>query len=303
MDKKVSGRLDPPTGSRAAHTGFIGCESKRALLGERTHVRENPATRHDVKRQKARSIRGIITVFVSLGLALVPAPTSFGESSRVLEVGKFSAAKEGQGFPDGWKPLTFKKIERHTKYELVRDEDRVVVKAISEAGSAGLTKEIRIDPKEYPIVSWRWKVTNVYKKGDVTKKEGDDYPARLYITFEYDSSRVGLLERAKYEAVRLLYGQYPPLGALNYIWESKAPKGTMVPNPYTDKVKMIVVESGTERLNEWIDEERNLYEDYKKAFGEEPPMISGVAIMTDTDNTLESATAYYGDIVFKKAAS
>lgn len=239
---------------------------------------------------------------VSLAVLTALAPiSSIGDSGAVLEVGKFSAAREGQALPDGWKPLTFRKIDRHTKYELVRDQDRVVVKATSEAGSAGLTKEIRIDPKEYPIIAWRWKVTNVYQKGDVTKKEGDDYPARLYITFEYDSSRVGLLEKAQYEAVRLLYGQYPPLGALNYIWESKAPKGTIVPNPYTDKVKMIVVESGTERLNQWIDEERNLYEDYKKAFGEEPPMISGVAIMTDTDNTLESATAYYGDIVFKKA--
>lgn len=64
---------------------------------------------------------------------------------------------------------------------------------------------------------------------------------------------------------------------------------------------MIVVESGADGLNQWISEERNLYEDYKKAFGEEPPMISGVAIMTDTDNTGESAMAYYGDIVFKKA--
>ena len=63
---------------------------------------------------------------------------------------------------------------------------------------------------------------------------------------------------------------------------------------------MIVVESGEAKLNQWVNEERNIYEDYKKAFGEEPPMISGFAIMTDTDNTGESATAYYGDIVFKK---
>jgi hypothetical protein len=60
------------------------------------------------------------------------------------------------------------------------------------------------------------------------------------------------------------------------------------------------LESGSAKLNQWVDEERNVYEDYKKAFREEPPMISGVAIMTDTDNTSESATAYYGDIIFKK---
>ena len=64
---------------------------------------------------------------------------------------------------------------------------------------------------------------------------------------------------------------------------------------------MFVVESGAEKLNQWVSEKRNVYEDYKKAFGQEPPMISGVAIMTDTDNTGESATAYYGDILFKKS--
>jgi len=57
------------------------------------------------------------------------------------------------------------------------------------------------------------------------------------------------------------------------------------------------------RLNQWVSEERNIYGDYKKAFGQEPPMISGVAIMTDTDNTGESATAYYGDFLFSKTKS
>jgi hypothetical protein len=141
---------------------------------------------------------------------------------------------------------------------------------------------------------------NILKRGDVHRKKGDDYPARIYITFEYNPARLGILEKAKYEAIRLLYGEYPPLAAINYIWETKAPKGTMVPNPYTDQVMMIVVESGPAKLNQWVSEERNLYDDYRQAFGEEPPMISGVAIMTDTDNTGEQATAYYGDILFKR---
>ena len=68
----------------------------------------------------------------------------------------------------------------------------------------------------------------------------------------------------------------------------------------SDLSMMVVVQSGNKDLNKWVDEERNMYEDYRNAFKEEPPMISGVAIMTDTDDTGESATAYYGDIVFRK---
>ena len=176
----------------------------------------------------------------------------------------------------------------------------MVVKADARASASGLTREIRIDSREYPIVQWRWRVENTLKKGDVREKEGDDYPARLYIAFEYDPSLLGFFEKLKYETARLFYGQYPPAGAINYIWESSAAVGTSVPNPYTDRVVMIVVESGEARLHQWISEERNIYEDYGKAFGKNPPMISGVAIMTDTDNTGESATAYYGDIVFRR---
>jgi hypothetical protein len=153
--------------------------------------------------------------------------------------------------------MTFKKIDRHTAYSLVKDGGTVVVKAVSESSASGLVREIKIDPKEYPIVQWRWKVENILKKGNVRLKEGDDYPARLYITFEYDSSKLNFLEKVKFEAVRLLYGQYPPIAAINYIWESKAPISTFVPNPYTDRVMMIVVESGSDKLNQWVNEERN----------------------------------------------
>lgn len=224
----------------------------------------------------------------------------YAQSHDMIEAGKFSAAMAGDTLPPAWKPLTFKKIARHTIYKLVRDNDTVVIKALAEASASVLTREIKINPKEYPVVQWRWKVSNILKKGEAHTKEGDDYPARIYITFQYDPSKLSFSEKVKYEVIKLLYGKYPPHGAINYIWESKVPIGTLVPNPYTDRVRMIVVESGEAKLNQWVDEERNIYEDYKKAFSEEPPMISGVAIMTDTDNTGETVTAYYGDIVFKK---
>ncbi len=249
-----------------------------------------------------------VRAFHKIGPAAVPILVAMtlgfsahGQPSLVIEVGKFSSARADETLPPGWKPLTFKKIERHTTYTLIKDEGITVVKAVADASASGLIREIQIDPKEYRVVAWRWKATNVLKKGNVYRKEGDDYPARIYITFEYDPAKVSIFEKAKYEAIRLLYGEYPPLAAINYIWESKAPKGTMVPNPYTDRVMMFVVESGAARLDQWVDEERNVYEDYRQAFGQEPPMISGVAIMTDTDNTGEQATAYYGDILFKRA--
>jgi hypothetical protein len=227
---------------------------------------------------------------------------AIAESDNILEVGKFSDLSLNEKIPSQWQPLTFKNIDNHTIYKLVKDNGQNVMKAESNASASGLVRKIRIDPREYQWIFWSWKISNTFEKGDVTHKKGDDYPARIYITFEYNPDELSFFEKTKYQAARLIYGQYPPHAAINYIWESKAPVEMMVPNPYTDRVIMIVVESKDEYAGVWREEKRNIYEDYKKAFGEEPPMISGVAIMTDSDNTGESVVAYYGDIYFLRSS-
>ncbi|GAB6145100.1 DUF3047 domain-containing protein [Desulfocicer niacini] len=219
-------------------------------------------------------------------------------SEPPLVVGPFSSSLAGEAFPPGWEPMVFDKIKNHTTYTLVKEDGVVVIKAHSNASSSGLIHRITIDPLKYPVISWRWKTENLLQNADVTLKSGDDYPARIYITFAYDGSKVGFLEKAKLNAAKLIYGEYPPMGAINYIWDTKAPEGTSVPNVYTDKVMMVVVESGSAGLNTWVEEKQNILEDYRRLFGQEPPMISGIAIMTDTDNTGEAATTFYGDIIF-----
>jgi len=214
-------------------------------------------------------------------------------------VGRFSAATPGNRLPGDWEPLTFKKIKKHTRYSLVSDSGQTVVKAVCDGSSSGLIRHVRIDPQKYPIIEWRWKITNVFKKGNVTQKAGDDYPARLYITFEFDSETAGLMERAKYKALKLVFGKTPPSGVINYIWASKAPDGTVVPSPYTNQSIMMVVQSRKADLNKWVIEKRDIRADYMAAFGKKPPMISGIAIMTDGNDTGESAVTYYGDIVMK----
>jgi len=114
------------------------------------------------------------------------------------------------------------------------------------------------------------------------------------------------LERARIFAaaapMKALTGYEMPCATLMYIWENRAPVGNVIANQHTSRVKMIVAESGNDRLGEWREEVRNVYEDYKHAFGEEPSMTRSVGIMTDTDNTGEKVHAYYGDISFQRAA-
>jgi len=231
-----------------------------------------------------------------LGLLLFAAGATMGEADRMV-IGDFSAAAIQTGkLPDGWSPLVFKKIPNHTSYRHVLLDGRGVIEAKSNGGSSGLVRKVTIDPVQYPVITWQWKVSHVLKKGDVTKKSGDDYPARIYITFAYDPAKVGLWEKIKFNTTKLFYGEYPPIAAINYIWANKAEPGLVVPNPYTERVRMIVVESGAAKAGQWVVERRNIVDDYRQAFHEEPPAISGIAIMTDTDNTNEAVIAWYGDI-------
>jgi hypothetical protein len=244
-------------------------------------------------------INGSSRALLFIGLLTGPGLT-YAQSPGHIEAGLFSATRPGANLPDGWQPVTFSRIARHTHYSLVEEGGTVVVKAVSDRSASGLVRRISIDPAAYPVIQWRWKVNNVLHKGDVSSKDGDDYPARIYITFAFDPDKAGFLERLEYQAARLIRGPDVPYRAISYIWGSNSPAGTMIANAYTDRVMMFVVQGGGAKLHQWVTQRRNVYEDYRKAFGEQPTMITGVAIMTDTDNTRESAVAWYGDIVFRK---
>ena len=229
----------------------------------------------------------------------LPVRVSAQVPDRIV-VGDFSSGVQENGLPVGWQPYFFDKIPGHTRYEVVMDNSVNVIRAQSSSAASGLIRKIDINPREYPIVEWRWKIQGVVSKGDARQKKGDDYPARLYIIFAYDASLLSWVQRVKYSAARILYGEYPPGAGMTYIWGNRMEKGSMVVSPYTKRSMMVVIRSGNSRANTWVLEERNILSDFQKAFQAEPPMITGVAIMTDTDNTGESATAWYGDIIFRK---
>jgi hypothetical protein len=204
--------------------------------------------------------------FPALVLALVClAPAVFATG---LVLGNFSA-----GDLAGWKP---KRFRGETSYSFVVDGERRVLKAHSRAAASGLYKEVDLDPAKYPVLRWSWKIGGTIPNGDERTKGGDDYAARVYIVFP-----------------RTLFWKTK---AINYIWANRLPQGESLPNAFTSNAVMIAVESGDEKTGTWVNEERNVYKDYQALFGEDPPPIGAVALMTDTDNTGGEAEALYGDI-------
>ena len=234
-----------------------------------------------------------------LSVAAIPIaiPTTIQAQRMVL--GNFSQQQDGS-LPAEWQPMVFGSIEKHTDYQLVPEQGVPVLRAESNSAASGLSYKVRFDPRVYPFISWRWKVSTALKHTDVTSKAGDDYAARLYVSFDYDVNKLPAREKTRINLFYLIKGFYPPLATLNYIWAGSARIGKMVPSPYTDRVRMVVVKNRDSRTQQWHVEERNILEDYRAAFGEEPGDVVSVAVMTDTDNAGEKTTSYYGDIFVSK---
>jgi len=173
----------------------------------------------------------------------------------------------------GWEEKPFK---GHTAYRIITEGDGHCLEARSDASASGYIYRLDVDLHQTPRLTWRWKVDRVLDKGDARSKAGDDYPARVYVIFPH---------------------WFPPkTRSLNYIWANRLPQGEAIPNSYYAKAIMVAVESGPDKAGAWVAEERNVLEDFRRLFGEEPPRVGAIAIMTDTDNTGERATACYDDI-------
>ena len=193
---------------------------------------------------------------------------------------------------DNWRPLFFPKIKRHSRYTVIKEQDAIFLKAESDASASGIIYRKEFNVYDFPKIRWRWKIENVYKKGDAKEKSGDDYPVRIYVIFKYDPGKASFGKKIRYGLARRIYGEYPPDSSLNYIWASKKQAEKIFTNPYADEAKMIIKETGGEKAGIWVEEEADIIEDYATAFGADPPAIASIAIMNDSDNTGESSVSY-----------
>lgn len=218
---------------------------------------------------------------------------------EVIKVDDFEQTGIGNTLGD-WVEIIYPKVERHSKYSiLTEDNGNKCLSASSENSASGLYKAVSVDLKEYPYLVWRWKVTKLVRGSNVNSKDTDDYAARVYITFKYDGDTMSFSDRLKYRLARVIYGNVPSR-AVTYYWAENETVGDKNLNAYTDKVAMIAAQSGDEKLDKWVVEKVNVFKDFKAIFNIEPSLVESVAIMTDTDNTGNSAGACYDDIYFSK---
>ena len=213
----------------------------------------------------------------------------------------FSAGTPGGPLPAGWKNLPVAHGKTLTRYSLVTDDSATVLQADAAASASALMHKGNVDLGETPQLTWRWKIERPIDDADNSVASKEDAPARLVFMFEGDKSKLPLGERAAIQLAKTLAGEELPYATLMYVWSNTAPVGSVIDNPHTSRVKMIVVSGGADGVGKWLALSRNVAQDYEHAFHEKPGKVAAYGLLTDTDNTGASAHAWYGDIRFGPA--
>lgn len=219
------------------------------------------------ERRKIHSLPPYTRLIVT---TLLTVATGFALSDRII-AGHFSAKELIL-----WEEHSF---VGNTKYQLIWLDGREAVHAKSSATASGLFRNIRIDLKKTPWLYWRWRVDSIGSDANERSRAGDDYPARIYVV------KKGNLFPWRTRSV-------------NYVWSSNQPVGSSWNSAFTSLSKMVAVQSGGAKTGQWLEQRRNVREDFRQLFGEEVDVIDVVAIMTDSDNTGAIFSAYYEQIFF-----
>jgi hypothetical protein len=242
-----------------------------------------------------------LTLFalIAAGAALAQTPPAAAQSAPMVP--PFSQARTGATIPTGWSPIKINEQKKPTVYDFVDDQGTVVLHAAADGAASLLGHRTSSDLREAPIIAWRWKVSRLIASADNAVATKEDSPARIVLEFDGDKSKLSLADRSTITTGKILSGRELPFATLMYIWSNKEPVGKVIQNPRTARVQMIVASSGEAGVGAWQTLSRNAVEDYRRAFGEEPGKLTGVAVLTDTDNTGERVEAWYGDIAFRTA--
>ncbi|HEX6137887.1 MAG TPA: DUF3047 domain-containing protein [Casimicrobiaceae bacterium] len=243
----------------------------------------------------------MLPLAATLALGLGQAARVEAQAAAALtQLPRFSQMKPG-GALAPWEPVTIVFGKRSTRYDLVDDHGTVVLHAIADNAASGLGHAAQFELRDAPVIAWRWKIAALIAEADSYKAGREDAPARIVLEFDGDRKKLTLLERGIYRVAEEVAGRELPYATLMYIWSNRVPVGTLIANPRTRRVQMIVASSGPAGVGAWQSLARDVRADFRRAFGEEPGRLLAVGVLTDTDNTDGHAEAWYGDIVFQPA--
>lgn len=186
-----------------------------------------------------------------------------------------------------------------TEFTVAELDGQHVLRVATQDAYGNMVHALHQAPSASPQLQWRWRVDRLVEKADISRKAGDDSALKLCVSFDFDKSQLSLGERARLRLGRISTGENIPAETLCYVWDNKQAVGSTQHNAFTHRMRYIVLQSGEQHLGQWVAEQRNLAADYAQVFGDESsamPMLIGITISADSDNTHGSGLAYMGDI-------
>ena len=254
-----------------------------------------------MQRESAQLYRRMLHLALAAGLiAASSSADADAQAAHPAQPPPFSAMHAGRALAP-WTLVSIGIGKRPTVYDLVDDAGTIVLHAAADNAASALAYPLHAELRDAPVVSWRWKIAGVISGADPHVASREDAPARLVLEFDGDRSRLPLLDRGIYGLAKRAAGRELPYATLMYIWSGRDSIGTVIANPHTRRIQMIVASSGTAGVDRWQSLARNARADFLRAFGEEPGTLTAVGVLTDSDNTDGHAEAWYGDIRFEPA--
>lgn len=208
----------------------------------------------------------------------IPRPDAEGRI-RVPVADQVPGRLPAEGVPAGW---TLEELEGRGVVEVVRSDGHLAMRLHSQGAAFLLHRDVLLDIREFPYLSWTWKAVQLPRDGDLRDPARNDHAAQVYVVFpRWPSPRTSS-------------------DVIGYVWDTEAPVDSRQASPLADNVRLIVVESGHDRVGVWQRQQRNVAEDYQALFGRQPPRVGKVAVMIDADATRSEAEALIGELTFSR---
>ena len=219
---------------------------------------------------------------------MLPAPSVREGAEQVLKskgnaiLQRFSFDK-GQDSLKVWEEKIFK---GHTVFKVAQENGLCYLSSQSRDACSGLYVKTDLTATPELWINWKWRVKEFPRKKHpelLSNRAEDDFAARLYVIF--------------------LASNFFKSDVMEYIWDEKIRTGTVADSPYSERIKLLVIHTGPagSEGGGWVEEERNIYEDYQKLFGKAPSNPVGlVALMSDSNNTETEASADFAEIILKR---